>query len=178
MSDPIDDILIDGETVLWRGQPDFARAKHRPSTWRQRRRGHLVWIAGFAAIFALVVLAGDQLRLGDMRSWLILVLVIILALQLWAYFAHSPKPQDLVTEPPTYIVTDRRVIEIAAPELRTSAFATGVAATALKPNGAVYDVSVYAPVEDLHIGFQAIADGPAVEKLIIETLAPKQGPVS
>ena len=177
MSDPIDDILIDGETVLWRGQPDFARAKHRPKTWAQGRRQHACWIAGLFTATVLCFLAeflGNPFIFGEIGIFLALLTAIVL----WTFLAlRSSRRPDAVADGLTYVVTNRRALEVGASDARASVL-PGVAFVDLQPNGEVYDLTIHTSVDMLELCFQAIADGPVVEKLIIETLAPKQGPVS
>lgn len=168
--------LAEGETLLWRGEPDFTRATKTPKTWRRRRIEHVAWLIGLAVAAMVVFYLGHLFAPPWLRNTLGGGLVLAFLFTLLGFVNAKPRPADLATEPPVFIVTDRRVMEIHGPDARFSLYAQGLAAARLEPNGEVHDLSLYGMPEEDFIHFTAIADGPAVERLITSTLiAPLKG---
>lgn len=178
MSDIIDQSLLQGETVLWRGRPDFDSADERPKPWRQRRQVHMAWIVALVLVSAVLFAANFAYEGGAGGWFAAFVFAGIAALTIAGYANAKPRPDDLRPAEQMYAVTDRRVIVAAGENDRSSVFRSGAAFVDLRPNGSVFDVHIFSSVDELDVCLRAIADGPAVEKLVIETLAAKQGPVS
>ena len=168
--------LVEGEALLWRGEPDFTKAGKAPKSWHHRRMVHVAWLVGLALAAMVVFYLGHLVAPPWLRNTLGGGLVLFFLFTLLGFVHAKPRPADLATEPPVFIVTDRRVTRIDGPDARFSLYAHGLAAARLEPNGEVHDLSLYGMTEDAFIQFTAIADGPAVEKLITSTLvAPLKG---
>jgi len=174
MSVSIEDILTDSERLLWQGEPDYSQAENRPKSWMRRRIQHLAWAVGFGGVTALVLFLGAVFGLGEAHAWVFGILALITFFILFGFVSSKPTPSDLAKEPPTYVLTDRRVILIISQDCRTSVFTLGAAFVDLRPNGKVHDLWIFSAVEDLEVKMSAIADGPKVERMVIETLAARQ----
>lgn len=176
MSDIIDQSLLQGETVLWRGQPDYDSADERPKPWRQRRWVHMSWIVALVLLSIALFAASFVYDVGAGGWFAAFVVAGIAAFTIAGYANVRPRAADLRPAEQMYAVTDRRVIVASGADDRTSVFRSGAAFVDLRPNGSVFNVHIFSAVDELDVCLRAIADGPAVEKLVIETLAAKQGP--
>lgn len=173
MAISVADILIEGEDVLWQGQPDYARAARKTTPWRVRRLQHLAWLIGLSAVTAGF---GYWTWLEDFPTGLLIFTLffgLVSGSVGWAFVKARPEPADQATEPPVYLVTNRRVIIAVTESARTSVFRLGAGFVDLRPNGDVFDLWIFSSVEDLEVKLEAIADGSAVEKLVIKTLGAK-----
>lgn len=167
----VPDFLTDGESVVWQGRPDFARAARRPLSWRTRRLRHLAWLVGCFIVTVASIFWARWKDFPDSLLFVTLVFGMATSFLGWHYFTGKPEAADLASEPPVYLVTNRRVIASVADDARTSVFRLGAGFVDLRPNGEVHDVWIFSSVEDLEMKLEAIPDGPEVEKLVIDTLA-------
>ena len=184
MTDAIEDSLLDGETVIWRGAPDYALAKDKPMPRWQARLTHLAWAAGLIFATAGLVAAGHfWLPYGFLGLVLAFaaVAVGIVALIVTGTFLFRPADREWGSYTGEvevlYALTNQRLIMQFGRFSRTSILRTGIASLCLLPNGSAHDLIVHGSGgEGDEIMLRAIADGPAVERLILQTLPhPKPG---
>lgn len=173
----LNDILIDGETILWQGQPDFSKARHKPDHLRSPavrilRRALSIFLP--AAIALASFWFGWSRDLTGFSGAFIAVFAIGVAifavLAVAAAMDRNIDPADLRD---VYVVTNLRVFAADRNFENVISITAGQGTcVALLPNGRVFDVNAGFPPDDsgMIVEFVAIPDGPAVHKLVLETL--------
>ena len=75
----INDILLNGEEVLWSGAPDPDLVKSLAPYWR-RKLVHFLWIVGFGGVAVLLYFVGRDLTAEGFVQILIGILIVFFAL--------------------------------------------------------------------------------------------------
>jgi|GEM_PF-4012236 len=170
MSDALNDILLNGEEVLWEGRPDWTRVE-KPKSKIKSKIEHFLWIVGL--IFAVVLLTligktdGVQGFFQVVLGILITILVIALIPTIGTFFQ---KDQTEPTRPDErYIITDRRLILQQLEEGHLESFAhNSLQRIERFSRGDVQSMSVqFANGEDDFRTLHALADAEKVERLLV-----------
>lgn len=174
MSD-LDDILLEGETVIWRGAPDIPQARKR--TLMNRVIAGAIGsglLLGAAAIF----FTATYFDIGGFGGALIgLVGFIIGIVGLGAFGIASTRQSDDL--PPgksdiIYALTNQRLIQWEKGSGAITSIARGGCTyLSLHRNANLYGIKVGSFGEYGQIYLDAIPDGPAVERLIRQHLMPR-----
>lgn len=174
MSDDLKDILLDGETVLWRGASDFSRAQRKPESHKTRQLHRLGWLAGLATLAVGSYSFGHFLNLTGFVGTLVAVLTVFLIIGTLFVFSRLFAKDIIVREKlDIYLVTDRRVMALDKDRKQIRSMNAGHGSlVSLYKNGDLHDLTIGLPVDDheSNIFFTAIEDGPAVHKLVLQTL--------
>ena len=174
MNDDLKDILLDGETVLWRGAPDYSHAKSKPRTKAQLQRERVIWsLIAFvvtAALFSLGYFFSLTGFIGTFLSTLVAFFGVGTLIGVSRLFAIDIKVYDRWDQ---FLVTDRRVAAVCRRDENISSISAGRGTLVeLRKNGDRHDILVGFPNDDDEslIIIAAIEGGPAVHKLVLQTL--------
>jgi len=182
MSDVFDGMLLDDETTIWSGKPDWTRAD-KTSRTGERIRAVIGFLIAAGAFFALLIM-GLWIPLNGflgMLAILGMVVFVIIGLIAIGIGYHTIDRKKSVEH---YLLTSHRLIRISQSDRTQTDIIKGFAAAIhCRPNGEMFDVYVGlasdvepAPLYDssvFSIVLQAVEDGPAIKKLILETLMPE-----
>lgn len=173
--DDLDDILLEDETVIWRGAPDVPQARKRTLKGRVIRGaiGSALLIAA-AAIFFTATYYG----VGEFAGALIgLVGFIIGIAGLVTLSSVRTRQRGDVPGGHTeiiYALTNRRLVEWRKPSGEMKSIAPGGCVFLhMYRNANLFGIQVGSFGEDSEIWIDAIPDGPAVERLIRQHLMPR-----
>jgi hypothetical protein len=171
----LNDILLDGETVLWQGAPDYTDAVHKPQSDRDQRRTHLLWVIILLATTTAFVLIGFVLQIVGFFGYILAVLVVVsgiaAAVTTGTYFNSTEPTDHRDYKNSRYVLTDRRLIVSYGPGSHETVYRNGVFAIELYVVGKVSNIVIHIG-QDREIGLYALKDGPAAHRLIEQTLAP------
>lgn len=173
----LSDILIEGETILWQGQADFSKARHRPDHLRSPairilRRALFIFLPVTIAL-ALFWIGWSRDLTGFLGALIAVVAVgsaIFASLAVAAAMDRTIDPADLRD---VYVVTNLRVFAANREFDNVLSISAGMGTcVALRRNGSVFDVHAGIPPDDagMIVEFDAIPDGPTVHKLVLQTL--------
>ena len=174
MTQDIDGLLLEGEAVIWRGAPDFTRANGKPTPlWRRRLYMFLlslVFIAGTAGVVMFGSARGMDGFLGIFLGLLALLLGLIAFILLIKIFDQGPSADP--TGDTRYLLTNLRLVSIFGATDHYSLLTRHITGIRVTAEGEACDLRIWtildaAPALTLH----AIPDGPAVERLIPQTLS-------
>lgn len=179
MTQDIDDLLLEGETVIWRGAPDFSRAKVKPTSRGAARLQHLAWSIGLIAATISTVLIGQNWLSEGFLSLLLAFIAVVMGIAavivtgtLLFQSGHIQWGASFGDPQARYALTSKRLIVQSDATRRASIMPAGIGSLRLEPNGEVFDLCVVGGAgEDDFTYLQAIPDGPAVERLILEILS-------
>ncbi len=172
--DDLEDILLDGEELLWSGRPDWDRAKPVRSVLRQRATV-LLFAAGFGLTAASLIWIGSLLSLQGFASAVAAVCVGILfvASGFTLLSAFEVKKDFLYPYSDEYAITNKRLI-IRRPESHEEWSLTkgAVCYLVLKPNGDVFNLELYPDPGDHNFHtLYALSDANVAKKLALEIIA-------
>ena len=174
MSD-LDDILLEDETLIWRGAPDVPQARKRTLTGRVKRGaiGSVLFIVAAAIFFtatyfniggfggALIGLAGFIIGIAGLVS-------------LGTLYTRQADDFPRGKSDTIYVLTSQRLIEWKKGSGEMTSIARGGCAYLnLHRNANLYGIKVGSFGEYDQIYLDAIPDGPAVEGLIRQHLMPR-----
>lgn len=173
----LNDILIEGETILWQGQPDFSKARHRPDHLRAPairilRRALFIFIP-VAIALALFWFGWSRDLTGFFGALIAVAAVGVAIFAVFAVAAAMDRNIDPADLRDVYVVTNLRVFAADRKFENVISITAGQGTcVALRRNGSVFDVHAGIPPDDagMIVEFDAIPDGPAVHKLVLETL--------
>lgn len=179
MTGDFSDILMDGESIIWSGQPDWSRAKAR-NPLISRLKAMAVFLVATACFFALLIM-GFAIPLDGFPGMLAIAGIFVFAIIALVAIAMGYGVVDQRVKGVEYLLTDRRLVQTnEKSKTRTSIMRGFASAVHRHRNGEVFDIYVglasdieAGPAYDaslFSIVLQAIPDGPLVEKLILETL--------
>ncbi len=173
----INDILLDGEQVLWSGAPDSALMKPLAPYWR-RKLTHFFWLLFFALIFlGLLELETRLDREGMMDNAVMVIAVAILIGTVFGALTFLDfKDSAVPHQYDLYAITDRRLIVMNTKRHSSnSAFKNSVCYLANNTSNKHRTLSV-------HIGYgendclllHGLPDANLVEKMVAEKFSIKE----
>lgn len=173
----LSDILIEGETILWQGQPDFSKARHVPDE-HVSRKSDAVWRAGLALVLILIAaalfIAGFRFELTGFFGTCVATLASLLLLGAgFALMARTPDALQRSRVFDHYVITDRRLFAVSKDGKTVQSFTDGRGTfLELHKNGDVHNLVVSFMLDDGEhfLIFSAIEDGPRVHRLALQTL--------
>ena len=174
MSD-LDDILLEGETVIWRGAPDIPQARKRTLMGRAKRGG----IGGVLLIAAAAIFfTAAYFDIGGFGGALIGLIGLIIGIVGLAMFGtlYTRQADDFPPGKPDiiYALTNQRLIQWEKGSGSITSIARGGCTyLSLHRNANLYGIKVGSFGEYDQIYLDAIPDGPAVERLIRQHLMPR-----
>jgi hypothetical protein len=107
----LDDILVDGETVLWTGAPNWASASKPKTGWRAKTgtiKFAALMLFAFLTMMAFGMLVDAQGFAGGMLGVLILLSAIAFVIAFFNVIANEET--KIIQQDHLYAITDMRVI--------------------------------------------------------------------
>ena len=176
MSD-LEEILVDGETVLWAGRPDMSIMKPLKPFWL-RKLTHLLWLLFFASLVAAFFWGSSFYKTGTLNVIFIVFAVIILfGLVIGGLAFLDFKDRAIPYHHDQYAITNRRLlVRNSVTGSSHSVFPNSVcylvnSARRVDPTLAVY----VGHGEDDAILLFGLRDAEKVEKMIAEKFSIKEG---
>jgi len=175
VNDDLKDILLDGETVLWRGAPDI-EAGDKAGRW-QAFRINLLWITGGLAVGSFLLWNGLTHELSIFLQvvnalflMLAAALVIVPIVNLVTY-KHYDRSDE------RYILTNRRLLIInSVTSEQHSAFPNAMTSIDLRRNGKVHNLTIaygFDGEDWPSITLHAIHEGALVKRQFLNILNPQ-----
>lgn len=174
----INDILLNGEEVLWSGAPDPDLVKSLAPYWR-RKLVHFLWIVGFGGVAVLLYFVGRDLTAEGFVQILIGILIVFFALGVIlatvAFFDF--KDRAISYQHDLYAITGRRLIVMNTERNSThSVFPNSVCYLTNNANNKHATLAVYIGYgEDDCLLLHGLPDADKVEKMIAEKFSIKEG---
>jgi hypothetical protein len=174
MMQDFDGLLLAGERVLWRGAPDFSLAKGKlPPRWRARLT-MAAWALGFIAATTAAVIYGHTPGMDGFLGLLNgLVALLLGAISVGLVIGiFNARPEFDPKTDPTYLLTNFRLVSLDATGNRYSLLTRNIAGIRLTPEAGAFDLHVWTRSDEgPALTLFSLPDGPAVERLILETLS-------
>jgi len=173
MTQDIDGLLAEGEQVIWRGAPDYSLSKRMlPPRWRARLFMAL-WAMGFIVATTIAVMYGHMRGmdgfLGLFNGLVALLLGVISVSLVVGIF--TVRPEFDPKSDPIFLLTNLRLIQLDPAGDRHSLLTRNIAGIRLNATDGAFDLLVWARFDEAPaLILHAIADGPAVERLIFQSL--------
>ena len=169
----INDILLDGETVLWSGAPDQSLVKAPAPYWR-RKLVHFASLIGVAGLVAGCIWAARIFpAIGLVFNTLAVVGVAGLIPGTLAFFDFKDSAEDPSKQ--SYVLTDRRLVVLLRDgEEKKQIFAnSAVAIETYKKQSPVRLNIFFGQSENDFVSLVGLSEIDRVEKMITQTLAPR-----
>ena len=175
--DELKGILLDGEVVLWSGQPDASLTRPLAPYWR-RKLVHFFWVFLFACIFLILLQIESSVDRTGMIDNVAMVLgiIVLIGVLFGAVTFFDFKDSAVPHQCDVYAITDRRLISLNLNTgLRQSAFANSVCYVAYNENHRDSTLSVHIGYgEDDCLLLRGLPDAKNVEKMIVEQFSIKE----
>ena len=167
--DEIENLLLDGEKVLWSGKPDWTKVEPIKTGWRAKA-GTIKFLIAASLIFMSLMGAGAIFNPSGFTSVVLgaiiffNVITIFIALMM-VFQSEQPFPDH---PDHVYAITDRRLIVFERSKISTNSFTTNsFCGVHNRPNGDVRDLELSYGYDNSLILY-ALPDADQVEKIILE----------
>jgi hypothetical protein len=175
--DEIENLLLDGEKVLWSGKPDWTKARVREYSVKSKII-HALWIVVIVSITAVIFKFGNQASTdGFIRPVLGVLVIIFLLISVGVIGAFFDFGKSSTVKPlEEYAITDRRLLIVNPTKgSHASYFPGSMYYLETIPNGELQDVAFqYGSDEHRFETLHALNDAEAVERLLHEKFAAKR----
>ncbi len=169
--DDFNDILLEGEEILWSGKPDSNLMKPLAPYWR-RKLNHFLWIAAFAALAGVLVYLGNLPNVAGMLQVVIgVVIVVILLGVIFASISFLDfKDEAIPPQSDFYAITNKRLIVVnAAKNKNQYIFPNSISYISTNTQNTHRTLSVaYGHGEGDSLLMHGLRDAELVEKMIVE----------
>lgn len=159
--DDFNNILVDGEQIVWSGRPTWGREKSRFAYLR----GKII-----SSLFLIAFLTGSLEFARSENNGVAIAFLIFAGFA--ALFLFSQSPSSSRRRDKHYLMTDRRILVLRErPEERVSFSISAITALNLAANGGVRDVTLRTgDGEADFVTLYALEDAAKFEKLLVSAL--------
>lgn len=174
MTGGFEDILLESEEVIWRGAPDHSLARKKPvPRWRVRFYFAL-WALGFFVATTGIVQVGRALGMDGFLGIFVGLLAVVFGLisVFLAIKVFDLGPSTDTTSETAYLLTNFRLVTVDGTADRFSLPTRHIFGVRLMPAGEAFDILIWNRFDERPaLTLYSLADGPAVERLILQTLS-------